>query len=186
MGKWWKQWQTIFLVSIIVADHDCCHEIKMLLGRKVERHRHHTKKQRYHFADKGLYSQSYGFSSRHVLWELDHREGWALKIDGFELWCWRRLLRVPWRARSNESILQQINPKYSLEGLMLKLKLQKEENGATDDETVGWHHWLNRHECEQTLGDSVRQRSLVFCSPWGHKKLDKTWGLNNNNNPSFW
>ena len=56
----------IFLVSKIIADRDCCHEIKTLLGRKVDRHRHHIKKQRYHFADKGLYSQSYGFSSSHV------------------------------------------------------------------------------------------------------------------------
>ena len=57
----------IFLVSKIVPDHDCCHEIKTLLGRKVDRHRHHIKKQRYHFADKGLYRQSYGFPSSHVL-----------------------------------------------------------------------------------------------------------------------
>ena len=59
------------------------------------------------------------------MWELGHKEGWALKIDAFELWCWRRHLRVPWTARrSNQSILKEINPEYSLEGLMLKLKLQ--------------------------------------------------------------
>ena len=59
------------------------------------------------------------------MWELGHKEGWALKIDAFELWCWRRRLRVPWTARrSNQSILKEINPEYSLEGLMLKLKLQ--------------------------------------------------------------
>ena len=66
------------------------------------------------------------FSSSHIwMWELDHKEGWALKNDAFELWCWRRLLRVPWTARkSNQSILKEINPEYSLEGLLLKLKLQ--------------------------------------------------------------
>ena len=72
------------------------------------------------------YSQSYGFSSRHVrMWELDHKDGWGQRIDAFELWCWRRLLRVPWTAsRYNQSILKEISPEYSLEGLMLKLKLQ--------------------------------------------------------------
>ena len=59
------------------------------------------------------------------MWELSHKEGWALKIDAFGLWCWIRHLRVPWTARrSNNSILKDINPEYSLEGLMLKLKLQ--------------------------------------------------------------
>ena len=58
------------------------------------------------------------------MWELDHKEGWVRRIDAFELWFWRRLLRVPWTARkSNQLILKEINPKYSLEGLMLKLKL---------------------------------------------------------------
>ena len=88
----------------------------------------------------------------------------------FELWCWRRLLRVPWTARrSNQSILKEISPEYSLEGLMLKLKLQnfgqlmgrtdsfektlmlgkierREEKGLTEDEMVGWHHRLDGHE----------------------------------------
>ena len=59
------------------------------------------------------------------MWALDYKESWALKIDAFELWCWRRLVRVPWTARrSNQSILKEISPKYSLEGLILKLKLQ--------------------------------------------------------------
>ena len=71
-------------------------------------------------------SQSYGFSSGHVwMWELDYKESWARRIDAFELWCWRRLLRVPWTARkSNQPILKEISPEYSLEGLRLKLKLQ--------------------------------------------------------------
>ena len=73
---------------------------------------------------KSPYSQSYGLSSSHVrMWELDHKEDWVSK--NWELWCWRRLLRVPWTARrSNQSILKEINPEYSLEGLELTLKLQ--------------------------------------------------------------
>ena len=79
-----------------------------------------------HFANKGLYGQSYGFSSSHVwMWELDHKEAERWRIDAFKLWCWKRFLRVPWTARrSNQSILKEMNPEYSLEGLMLKLKLQ--------------------------------------------------------------
>ena len=84
----------------------------------------HIKKQRHYFANKGPSSQGYGFSSGHArvgrLKKAEHR-----RIDAFELWCWRRLLRVPWTARrSNQSILKEISPGYSLEGLMLKLKLQ--------------------------------------------------------------
>ena len=84
--------------------------------------REYIKQQRHYFANKGPSSQGYGFSSSHIwMWELDYKE----RIDAFELWCWRRLLRVPWTARkSNQSILKEISPEYSLEGLMLKLKLQ--------------------------------------------------------------
>ena len=82
------------------------------------------KKQRHHFANKGLSSQSYGFPSNHERcesWTIKKAEHW--KIDTFELWCWRRLLRVPWtERRSNQSILKEINCKYSLEKLVLKLQ----------------------------------------------------------------
>ena len=82
--------------------------------------------QRYYFANICPYSQSNGFSRSHVwMWELDIKKAECQRTDTFELWFWRRLLRVPWTARSsNQSILKQINPEYSLEGLMLKLKLQ--------------------------------------------------------------
>ena len=86
-----------------------------------------TKKQRHHFANKGLYSQNYGFSSSHVwMWELDHKENRVRKNWCFwTVACWRRCLRVSWTSRgSNQSILKEINPEYSLEKLMLKLKLQ--------------------------------------------------------------
>ena len=129
-------------------------------------------------------------------------ESWTIKkaecrrIDAFELWCWRRLLRVPWTARrSNQSILKEINPKCLLEGLMLKLKLQyfwppdaknwlirkdpdavkywkQEKKRTTEDEMVGWHHWLDGHEFEQAPGVDDGQVSLLCCSPRGHKVLD--------------
>ena len=88
--------------------------------------RKRIKKQRHYFANKGLSSQGYGFSSSHVwMWELDNKKAECQRIDAFELWCWRRFLRVPWTTRrSNQSILKEISPEYSLEGLMLKLKLQ--------------------------------------------------------------
>ena len=83
-------------------------------------------KQRYYFADQGPSSQGYRFSSSHVwIWELEYKESWEPKNWCFELWCWGRLLRVPWTARrSNQSILKEISPEYALEGLRLKLKLQ--------------------------------------------------------------
>ena len=79
-----------------------------------------------YFANKGLSSHNNGFASSHVwMWELGYKKAEHQRIDAFELWCWRRLLRVPWTARrSNQSVLKEISPEYSLEGLMLKLKLQ--------------------------------------------------------------
>ena len=122
------------------------------------------------------------------------------RIDAFELWCWRRLFSVPWSARrSNQSIIKGINPEYSLERLMLKLKLQyfapwceelthwktlvgkvwrQEEKGTTENEIVGWHHWLDGPEFEQVLGVSDGQGSLACCSPWGCKESDTTERLN--------
>ena len=113
--------------SKITANGGCSHEIKrhLLLGRKVMTNLD-IKKQRHYFTNKGLPSQSYDFSSSHVwTWKLDSKESWELKIDAFELWYWRKLLRVTWTARrSNQSILKELSSELSLEGLMLKLKLQ--------------------------------------------------------------
>ena len=135
-------------------------------------------------------------------------ESWTIKkaehqrIDSLEQWCWRRVLRVPWTAgRSNQSILKEISPEYSLQGLMLKLKLpvlwaphvknwfmwkapdagkdwRQEEKGMTEDEVVRWHHRLDGHEFEWTLGVGGGQGSLVCRSPWGCKELDRTERLN--------
>ena len=115
--------------SKITADGDCSHEPKTLAHWKesYDQPRQHIEKQRHYFVNKGPSSQGYGVSSGHVwMWE-----SWTVKksecrrIDAFELWCWRRLLRVPWTARrANQSIRKGISPGCSLEGLMLKLKLQ--------------------------------------------------------------
>ena len=88
--------------------------------------RQHTKKQRHYFANKVSSSQSYAFPRSHVqMWELDNKKAEHRRIDTFKMWLWRRLLRVPWTARwSNKSILKEISPDYSLEGLMLKMNLQ--------------------------------------------------------------
>ena len=125
----------IFLGSKITADSIFSHKITscLLQGRKDVTNLDNILKsnilkdnilKRYHFSDKGLYSQSWGFSSSHVqMWEMDCKEGWAPKNWHFQFWCWRRLLRVPWTARrSNQSTLKEFNPEYSLEGLMLKLQ----------------------------------------------------------------
>ena len=119
----------VFWGSKITADSECSHEIKrcLLLGRKVRTNLDSLLKSRdINFANKGPSSQSYGFSSSHVwMWELDYKKSWAPRTDAFELWCWRRLSRVPWTARRlNQSVLKETSPEYSLEALMLKLNLQ--------------------------------------------------------------
>ena len=113
----------------ITADSDCSHEIKrhLLLGRKVMTNLDRIFKSRdITLPTKVHLSQGYGFSSGHVwMWELDYKKAEHQRTDAFEVWCWRRLLRVPWTARSsNQSILKETSPVCSLEGLMLRLKLQ--------------------------------------------------------------
>ena len=125
MGKQWKVSDFLFLGSKITADGDCSHEIKTLtpLKESYEQPRQHIKKQKHCFVclAKAMVFPvvMYGCES----WTIKKAE--RRRIDAFELWCWRRLLRVPWTARtSNKSILKKISPEYSLEGLMLKLKCQ--------------------------------------------------------------
>ena len=123
-------------------------------------------------------------------WTKKKAECW--RIDAFELWCWRRLLRVSWTARrSNQSILKESNPEYSLKGLRLQLqcfghlmwragtlgktlmlgKIRAGGEGAPEDEMAGWHHLLNGHEFEQTLGNGEGQVILVCCSSWGSQRI---------------
>ena len=132
MGKNGNSDKCSFLRLQNHCEWDCSHEIKMLAPWKksYNKPRQCIKKQRHHFANKDLYSLSYGFSSSHVwMWKLDHKEGFMRAecpgVDTFELWCWRGFLRDSWTARRPiQSILKEINPEYSLEGLMPKLKLQ--------------------------------------------------------------
>ena len=161
MGKQWKQWQTLFGG----LQNHCSHEIKrcLLLGRKAMTNlksiltsRDIPLPKKVHLVKATVFPVvMYGCES----WTTKKAECW--RTDVFELWCWWRLLRVPWSARSNQSILKEISPEYSLEGLMLKLKLQnfghlmwrtdsfektlvlgKIEVGSKRgwQEMVGWHH----------------------------------------------
>ena len=166
----------IFLGSKISADGDCSHEIKrcLLLGRKamtnldsILKSRDITLPTKVHLLKAMVFPVvPYGCES----WTIRKAEHW--RIDASELWCWRRLLRVPWTTRrSNQSNLKEISPEYSLEGLMLKLKLQyfakcwllvkdpdagkdwrQEEKGMTEDEMFGWHHRLDGHGFERAPG----------------------------------
>ena len=132
-------------------------------------------------------------------WTIKKAECW--KIETFELWCLRRLLRVPWTAmRSNQSILKEITPEYSLERLMLKLKFQyfghlmqsrligkdpdarkdwrQGEKGMTEDEMAGWHHQFDGHGFGWTPGVGDGQGGLACCDSWGRKESDRTEQLN--------
>jgi len=196
MGKQWKQWETLFsLGSKTTVDGQCSHEIKRIPWRKsYDKPRQCIRRQRLHFANKVYIVKAMVFPV--VMYGC---ESWTIKkaehrrIDAFELWFWRRLLRVPWQARrSNQSILKEISPEYSLEGLMLKLKLQyfgylmqradslekdpdagkdwrQEEKGMTEDKMIGWHHWLNGLEFDQAPWDGEGQGGLVCCSPWDRR-----------------
>ena len=206
MGKQWKQWQTIFLGSKITADGDGSHEIKrhLLLGRKamtnldrVLKSRDITLPRKVRLVKAMVFPVvMYGCESW-IIKKAEHQ-----RTDGFELWCWRKLLRVPWTARkSNQSTVKEIDPEYSLEGLMLKLRLQyfghlmrrtgslgktlmlgkieaRRRRGWQKDEMVGWHHLLDGHEFEKVPGVGDGQGSLVCCSPWGYKESDTTEWLN--------
>ena len=168
MGKQWKQCQTLFWGgSKITADGDCSQEIKrhLLLGRKVMTNLDSLLKSR----DMTLLTEVCLVKAMVFLIVMYGYESWTIqkaecqRIDAFELWCWRRLLRVPCTARrSNQSIPKEISPGISLEGMMLKLKLQyfghlmrrveslektdagrdwgQEEKGTTKDVMAGWHH----------------------------------------------
>ena len=191
----------IFLGSKITADGDCSHEIKrrLLLGRKVMtnldsifKSRDITLPTKVHLVKAMVFPLvMYGCES----WTVNKAECW--RIDAFELWCWRRLLRVPWTARrSNQYILKEISPGCSLEGMLLKLKLQyfgqlmrrvdslektdagrdweQEEKGTTKDEMAGWHHGLDGREFEWIPGVGDGQGGLVCCDSWGRKESDMT------------
>ena len=205
MRKRWKQWQTILGGSNITADGECSHEIKkcLLLGRKVMINLGHILKSRditlptkVHII-KAMVFPVVVYKCKN--WTIKKAEWW--RIDAFKLWCWRRLLRVPGSARrSNQSILREINPEYSLERLKLKIQYfghlrQRADSlektlmlGKTEGRRrgwqrmrFGWHHQLNGHEFEKTPGNGEGQRNLACCRPWDCKELDMTEQMNNNN-----
>ena len=165
--------------------------------------RQHTQKQRHYFANKCPSSQGYGFSGGHVWkWKLVVKKAECRRVDAFELWYWRRLLRIPWTAgRSNQSILKEISPGISLGGLMLKLKLQYSghpmwrvdslektlmQGGIGGRRRRGWlrMRWLDgitdsmdvKFEWTPGVGDG--QGGLACCNSWGHKESDMTERLN--------
>ena len=187
----------ILLGSKFTLDSDCSHKIKTLAPWKksYDKPRQCIKKQRCPFVDKGPYSQSYDSSSMYRCGSWTIKKTEQQRVDASELWCWRRLLRVPWTARrSNQSVLKEINPEYSLEELMLKLQsfghmmqsadalkktvmLRKTEGRrrreqqrmrCLDGITV------NGPEFEQTQADSKGQGSQACYNPWGHKETDTT------------
>ena len=171
--------------------------------KSYDQPRQHIQKQRHYFANKGPFSQSYGFSSSHVwMWELDYKESWAPKN-----WCFCTVVL----EKALENLLdckeiQSVNSKGNQSWIFIgwthaeaeTLTLwppdaknwligkdpdagkdwRQEEKGMTEVEIIGWNHWLNGHEFEQTPGVGDGQGSLACCSPWGHKESDTTEWLN--------
>ena len=186
--------------SKIPADGDCSHEIKrrLLFGRKVMANLDGILKSR----DITLPTKVHLVKAMFFPVVMYGCESWTIKkaecqrIDAFELWCWRRLLRVPWTAkRSNQSILKQTSLGCSLEGLMLRLKFQyfghslektlmlggtggRRRRGRQRMKMAGWHHRLNAHECGWSPGVGDGQGGLACCDLWGRKESDTTEWLN--------
>ena len=164
--------------------------------KSYDQPKQYIQKQRHYFANKHPYSQSYGFSSSHVwMWELDHKESWALKN-----WCfWTVVLEKTLESPLECKEIKLINPEGNQSWIFIGRtdaeaeapihwppdvksslirkdpdagKDWRQEKETTKDEMVWWHHWVNGHEFEQAPGDGEGQGSLVCCSPWGHKQSD--------------
>ena len=215
MGKQQKQWQPLFfwapkslqMVTAATKLKDTCSlEIKRhLLLKSYDQPRQPIKKQRHYFANKGLSSQSYGFSSSHVwMWELDYKASWVPKN-----WCiWTVVLEKTLESPLDSKEIQLVHPKRDQSWIFIRRidaeaetlilwppdaknwliwktdsfdagkDCRREEKGTAEDEMVEWHHWLNGHGFGYTLGVGDGQRGLACCSPWGRKKSDRTEGLN--------
>ena len=193
----------IFLGSKINEDGDCSHEIKrhLLLRRRASTNLDGLLKSRHHFANKAPSSQSYGFSVSHVwMWQLDHKDGWALKNSCF----WTVMLEKTLETPLDSKDIQPVNPKGNQSWIFIggtdaqaetpvlwppdgKSQLTRkdpdagkdwgqEEKGTTEDERVGWHHWLDGHEFEQAPGDGEGQGSLACClQSMGSQRVGHDW-----------
>ena len=210
MGRQWKQWQTLLwwtpksqqmvTAAMKLKDTYSLEEVMTNLD-SILKSRDITLPTKVHLVKAMVFpAVMYGCES----WTVKKAERW--RIDAFELWCWRKLLRVLWAARrSNQSILKEISPEYSLEGLILKLHffghLMWRANSLEKtlmlgkiwrQEEKGWQRMrcldgrLNGHEFEQAPGDGKEQGSLMCCSPWGCKELDMTEWLNMQSSSAQW
>ena len=191
----------IFLGSKTNADGDCSHQIKrhLLLGRKAMTNLDSVLESRDINLPTKVHIVSHGFSSSHVwMWELYHKEDWVPKN-----WCfWTVLLDKTLESPLDYREIQPVHPKVNQSWIFIertdaeakapilgppdeKSRLirkdpdtgkdwRQEKKGMTEDEMVGWHHWLNGHEFEQTPRDSEGLGSLACCSPWGCKESDMT------------
>ena len=191
-------------VSKITADGDCSREIKrcLLLGRKVMTNLDSIFKSRHYFVHKGLSSQGYGFSSSHVwIWELDYKGSWALKN-----WCFCTVvLDKTLESPLNCKEIQPVHPKANQSWVFIERtdvevetpilwppdvkswliwkdpdagKDWWQEKGMTEDEMVGWHHWLNGHWFGWNLGIGDGHGGLACCGSWCHKESNTTEQLN--------
>ena len=206
MGKQWKQWQTLFSwapESLQKVTAAMKWEDAYSLKKSYDQPRQHIQKQRHYFANKGLSSQNYGFSSNHVgMWKLDHKGGW---VPGN--WCfWTVVLEKTLESPLDCKEIQPVHskgdwswvffggndakaetpvlwPRDAKSWLIWKdpdagKDWRQEEKGTTEDKMVGWHHRLNRDEFEWTPGVGEGQRGLVCCGPRGRKESDTTEQLN--------
>ena len=206
MKKQWKQWLTVFLGSKVTADGNCSHDIKrcLLLGRKamtnldsILKSRHITLPTKVRLVKAMVFPEVMYGCEIWTIKKAEHR-----RIDVFELWCWRRLLRVPWTARrSNQSILKNYQSWVFLGGTDVEAETPilwppdaeswqiwkdrnagrdwgQEKKGMTEDEMAGWHHRLDGYEFGWTLGVGDGQGGQVCCDSWGRKESDTAEQLN--------
>ena len=191
-NRWENNGNSDRLFSWVPKSLRCSHEIAPW-KKSYDQPRQHIKKQRHYFVFPVVI---YGCEN----WTIKKAE--RRRIDAFGLWCWRILLRVPWTARrSNQSVLKEISPEYSLWRTDVEAETpilwppgskswvtrkdadagqdwRWEEKGTTEDEMVGWHHRLNGHGFGWTLGVGDGQGGLACCNAWGRKELDVTERLN--------
>ena len=186
------------MVTAAIKLKDAC-----FLEEKLDQPRQHIKRQRHYFANKGVSSQSYSFSSSHVwMWQLEYKESWA----PVNLCFWTVVLEKTLRSPLDCKEIQPVHPKGKKSWIFIgrtdaetetpilwpphvkdwligkdpdvEKDWRQEEKGTTEDEMVGWHHQCEGHKFEQALGVGDEQGSLACCSPWGHKELDTTEQLN--------